>query len=73
MNFELLQKVPFFVENFSLSFIEKLSINFEERIFSDGDIIIKVILLLIILFSIKKLKKENDDKDKNAIYIIFKG
>ena len=69
MNFELLQKVPFFVENFSLSFIEKLSINFEERIFSDGDIIIKV----IILFSIKKLKKENDDKDKNAIYIIFKG
>ena len=42
VNASLLEKIPLFHENFSINFIEKLAINCEEKVFSDGDIIIKV-------------------------------
>ena len=43
VNSLLLGKIPMFSENFSQTLIEKLAVNCEEKVFSDGDIIIKVL------------------------------
>ena len=62
----MLEKIPLFSENFSSNFIEKLAINCEEKVFSDGDIIIKVFA-----FNYYFLKENN--YDDCSLYILFKG